>query len=55
MCTGSSLNKCTFNGQQCCDEATISLIDQASHFLVESDHSNFTGGLVGTLTVIDET
>lgn len=54
MSTGSSLNMCTFNGQQCCDEATISLVDQGFRFLVESDHFNFTGGLVGAQTVIDE-
>lgn len=52
--TGSSLSKCTFNGQQCCNKFIISLVDQGFRSLVKSDHFNFTSGLSAAQTAIDQ-
>ena len=51
--TGSSLGKCAFNGQQCCNQVIISLVDQGLRSLVESDQLNFTSHLAGVQTAID--
>lgn len=50
---GSSLGKCAFNGQQCCNQVIISLVDQGLRSLVESDQLNFTSHLAGVQTAID--
>ena len=52
--TGSDFNKCTYNGQQCCSEILIQLIDQGFRALVEKDEFNFTSGLSGAQAAIDE-
>ena len=51
--TGSSLSKCTFNGQQCCDEIVVTVVDQGFRSLVQSDQFNFTSGLAGAQSAID--
>ena len=52
--TGSSLSKCTFNGQQCCSEILVTLVDQGFRSLVQSDQFNFTGGLAGAQSAINQ-
>ena len=52
--TGSSLSKCTFNGQQCCSKTLVTLVDQGFRSLVQSDQFNFTGGLAGAQSAIDQ-
>ena len=52
--TGSAFNKCAYNGQQCCSEILIQLIDQGFRALVEKDEFNFTSGLAGAQAAIDE-
>ena len=51
--TGSSLSKCTFDGQQCCDEIVVTVVDQGFRSLVQSDQFNFTSGLAGAQSAID--
>ena len=51
--TGSSLSKCKFDGQQCCDEIVVTVVDQGFRSLVQSDKFNFTSGLAGAQTAID--
>ena len=56
MCThlGSSLNKCTFNGQQCCSQVAINWFDWGIKNAVNNDKLNFTRGLVGAQNAIDQ-
>ena len=51
---GSALSKCTFNGQQCCDDILINLVDQEFRVLVQNDAFNFTSGLADAQAAIDE-
>ena len=52
--TGSALSKCSFNGQQCCDDILIKFVDQGFRFLVQNDAFNFTSGLAGAQAAIDQ-
>ena len=48
------MSKCTFNGQQCCSPTLINFVDQGFRSLVQSDRFNFTSGLAGAQTAIDQ-
>jgi len=50
---GSTLSKCTFNGQQCCNELIVSLVDTGYRALVKSDKFNITAGLATAQNAID--
>ena len=52
--TGSSLSRCTFHGQQCCSPVIVNFVDQGFRALVQSDQFNFTSGLAGAQTAIDQ-
>ena len=48
------MSKCSFNGQQCCDDILINFVDRGFRFLVQNDAFNFTSGLAGAQAAIDQ-
>ena len=50
---GSSLSKCTFNGQQCCSEQTLSLLDTFARPEIQNNAFNFDSAFQGARSAID--
>ena len=51
---GSTLSKCTFNGQQCCGVQTLSLLDIFVRPAVENYAFNFDSAFQGARNAIDQ-
>ena len=51
---GSTLSKCTFNGQQCCSEQTLSLLDTFVRPEIENNAFNFDSAFQGARSAINQ-
>ena len=51
---GSSLTKCAYNGDQCCNELTIKLFENGVKFAINNYAPNLLNGFDAAQTVIDE-
>ena len=51
---GASLNKCTFNGQQCCKQFIIDLFDEAIRIAINNGSLHFTAGFTKAQKAVDK-
>ena len=51
-CTGSSLSMCTFNGQQCCGEQTLTFFNSLIRPLIDNNTFDFDGAFDGARDAI---
>ena len=52
--TGSSLTKCAFNGQQCCNSLTITLFETGINFAIRDYTPTLIGGFATAQDAVNE-